>query len=123
MSNKAVLIMMTDVPVEMEADYHRWYEEQHIPEILAIPGITSARRFKVVGEGVRFMALYELVNAEVASSDPFVTWRSNSRTTDYWASKFTESVRVVYEQTYPVDPVEQALESFPEGRDATPHPG
>jgi hypothetical protein len=34
-------------PVEgQEDEYNKWYNEIHIPEILRVPGIISARRFK-----------------------------------------------------------------------------
>jgi hypothetical protein len=32
---------------EREDEYNNWYSNEHIPEVLAIDGITSARRFKV----------------------------------------------------------------------------
>lgn len=94
--------MMTDVPAELEAQYHRWYNEVHLPEVLAIPGIRSARRFRVRGEGIRFMALYELDNADVLSSDRFLTWRRNSESTQYWLRHFSAMKRLVYEQIFPI---------------------
>jgi hypothetical protein len=32
---------------EVEAEYNRWYDEQHLPEVCAWPGITAARRYKL----------------------------------------------------------------------------
>jgi len=102
MSQKAILIMMTDVPAELEAQYHTWYNEVHLPELLSIPGIQSARRFRLQGEGIRFMALYELDHAGVLSSDAFLAWKANSESTRYWSERFSATQRLVYEQIYPV---------------------
>jgi hypothetical protein len=41
-------------------EYHRWYDEQHLREVVAIDGFVSARRFTPVdGEGP-FVAIYEI---------------------------------------------------------------
>jgi len=61
-----VLLAFTD-PVEGQEDaYDAWYNETHIPEILSVPGIVSARRFrtKIVNVGGaltwKYMAIYEV---------------------------------------------------------------
>src|ERR1700757_662295 len=43
-----ILLVLSD-PVSAEADdaYNEWYDNVHLPEILALPGFTSARRFRV----------------------------------------------------------------------------
>ncbi len=45
---------------EQAADYHKWYNETHIQEILAIDGFVSARRFEPVGGDGPFIAIYEI---------------------------------------------------------------
>ena len=30
-----------------EAEFEKWYDEQHIVDVLAVPGVVSARRFHV----------------------------------------------------------------------------
>jgi hypothetical protein len=63
---KHVLIALTS-PVEgKEDEYNRWYNEIHIPEILSVPGITSARRFRVKVAQIpgaataKYVAIYEV---------------------------------------------------------------
>ena len=37
-----------------EATYNRWYDEVHVPDLLDVAGIKSARRFKIIqSKGVR----------------------------------------------------------------------
>ncbi len=45
---------------DREQEYNTWYDEVHLPELVAIDGITSARRLRPVnGEGP-YVALYEI---------------------------------------------------------------
>jgi hypothetical protein len=54
---------------EFAATYHRWYEETHIPEILAVEGFVGARRLESV-EGGSFLAIYDLdIDPEVAEAN------------------------------------------------------
>jgi hypothetical protein len=48
------------VSPDREAEYHKWYNEIHLPQILSVDGIVAARRFAPSdGEGP-FIAIYEL---------------------------------------------------------------
>ncbi|MEP7300113.1 MAG: DUF4286 family protein [Caldimonas sp.] len=97
----AVMVMMTDVPNELEAQYNHWYNEIHLPEVLRVPGVLSGRRFRIHGEGVRYMALYELESPDVVTSPLYVSWRANSASTQAWSERFSVFQRLVYEQIYP----------------------
>jgi hypothetical protein len=49
------------VSAEREPELDEWYDRTHIPEVLAIPGFVSARRFRRVGaEGTEILAIYEI---------------------------------------------------------------
>jgi hypothetical protein len=37
-----LLMVWADIDPEHEADYHRWYDEEHIAHLLAVPGFLSA---------------------------------------------------------------------------------
>ncbi|WP_436791493.1 hypothetical protein [Yinghuangia sp. YIM S10712] len=54
---------------EQTAEYHKWYDETHIPQVLALDGFVSARRLDA-GDGESFVALYDIeaddVDAAVA---------------------------------------------------------
>jgi hypothetical protein len=53
---------------EVEDEYNRWYDEQHLPEVCAWPGITGARRYRLDraspgarrSTAARYLAIYEL---------------------------------------------------------------
>jgi hypothetical protein len=43
-----VLMVYTRPIKGLEADYHRWYDETHLAEVLAVPGFVAARRLEVL---------------------------------------------------------------------------
>ena len=45
MSRRGLLLTMTEPPAAMEEEFNAWYETEHLPERLAIPGFRSARRW------------------------------------------------------------------------------
>ena len=45
-----VLVVTMEVDEADEAEFNKWYNEQHLPERMAIPGYISARRFKLKGD-------------------------------------------------------------------------
>ena len=42
-----------------EDEYNDWYSRVHLPEVLAIPGFTGARRYQVPPTG-EYLAIYEI---------------------------------------------------------------
>lgn len=65
------LLAFTNPAPGREAEFNRWYDEQHVPDLLAVPGFLSAQRFHLTdaaGEGNpgwSYLALYE-----IESDDP-----------------------------------------------------
>jgi hypothetical protein len=66
-----LLFVYTDVgdgPVD-EADYHDWYDHEHGPARLTVPGLTGACRYEALdGLTPRWLALYELDSPDVLDS-------------------------------------------------------
>jgi hypothetical protein len=38
-------IVHTDIPADVVADYNAWYDEEHLPRLVGVPGVERARRF------------------------------------------------------------------------------
>lgn len=100
MSQQALLLMMTDVADEHEAAFNAWYNDVHIPELLELPGFISAERFRQVGPGIRYLALYRLTGPDAADSEAFKQFRDTSESTQLWISRFTARERHVYESIF-----------------------
>lgn len=60
MPGEGLSLVMTDIPVEIETEFNRWYNEEHMRDMLAYPGVLSARRYKVVDGAPTYLAMYEL---------------------------------------------------------------
>lgn len=45
-----LLIVTAEVDAEVEAEWSRWYDDVHLPDALACPGVLSGRRYRSVGE-------------------------------------------------------------------------
>ncbi|MEA3069029.1 MAG: hypothetical protein QOD29_475 [Alphaproteobacteria bacterium] len=54
-------IVHTDIPAEIVADYNAWYDEEHLPRLVTVPGVVRARRY-VANDGVspRYLTAYDL---------------------------------------------------------------
>jgi hypothetical protein len=71
MQNYVYVVYTSSTPGH-EAEYHSWYNDQHLTDVLKIPGFVAAQRFQVhqadTGEPQKFLALYE-----VTTDDPEAT--------------------------------------------------
>jgi hypothetical protein len=45
---------------DREQEYNTWYDEVHIPELVALDGIVAARRLRPINGDGPYVALYEL---------------------------------------------------------------
>ena len=50
MSHEYTLIVYTDPADGREDEYNAWYDDVHLPEFTALPGVINGRRFKVAVE-------------------------------------------------------------------------
>lgn len=55
-----LLFSQMESPAGEEDEFHRWYEEEHIPARMAIPGFGSAVRYRALDGRPRFLACYFL---------------------------------------------------------------
>ncbi len=46
-----LLMVWSEVPDHLEDKYNRWYNEEHLAERLAVPGVLSAARYEAVSSG------------------------------------------------------------------------
>ena len=58
--SQVLLITSVDISDGAEADFNRWYNDVHLPEVLACPGFERATRYECTDGQPRFLAVYEL---------------------------------------------------------------
>lgn len=107
-----LLLVYSDVAAEHEAEFNRWYDEEHIPERLSIPGVLNAARYEAVAGGPRYLACYELASPDAWYSEDWQKWLKNPTA---WSRRMSPSVigtayiRNLYRRIYPEDvPAETA---------------
>jgi hypothetical protein len=96
---RGLLLFMTDVNPALEEEFRRWYEEEHLPERMAVPGVINARRFRCVeGPGPRYLALYDLESPAILQSQPYLdlVGANKSPWTLKMEANFTNARRNVY---------------------------
>ena len=72
-----LLMVWCEVPADKEADFNRWYNEEHLAERLAVPGFLSAARYEAVKGGPKHLAVYEVENAAVLESAAYKKVQAN----------------------------------------------
>jgi hypothetical protein len=55
----------------MEEEFNDWYDLEHVPQMLAVPGIDTATRFVAVDGWPRYLAIYDLEQFSVLRSDEY----------------------------------------------------
>ena len=70
-----LLLTMTEPPPSMEEEFNAWYDSEHLPERLSIPGFISARRWvdarSPAGTG-KYLATYELERPQVLETAAYL---------------------------------------------------
>ena len=58
---KGILLVETrPASPDQVAEYHQWYNETHIVELLRVEGFVSARRLEALDDDGTFIAIYEI---------------------------------------------------------------
>jgi hypothetical protein len=108
MAQGILLVLSDPVSGADDAAYNDWYDHTHLPEVLALPGFSSARRFRMSEvqlesqgglESVRgrfpnrYVATYEVVGPDLALAAKALTEASTG---------FTVSPAMAYDRTLAV---------------------
>ena len=100
-----ILVVMMDVDPEHEDEFNEWYNDEHLPERLEIPGYVSARRFKLEeGEGVlKYLCIWELEDGSPLQSEQYKAQRERpSQLRDRANAHIRQRMRGLYKQIYPL---------------------
>lgn len=62
-------IVHTDIPDHIADEYNEWYDAEHLPRLVTVPGVLRARRYnQVSGPGPQYLTAYELTGPEIWES-------------------------------------------------------
>ena len=99
---RGIFLVYVDIEAKDAKEFNEWYNTEHLPELLAVPGILAAARYEAVKGGPKYLAFYELDNVEMLRTPAFT-----NRPRTPWGQQVSPSVigtnltRIVGEQIYP----------------------
>jgi len=72
---KYTFVVLTNPVAGKEDEYNRWYNENHIPDVLNVPGFVSGHRFCLADHQMgfgpakhKYLALYEIETDDLAGT-------------------------------------------------------
>jgi hypothetical protein len=106
-SGKCRLVVFTNAAAGRDAEFNAWYNDTHLPEMIAVPGFTSGERYrfyKPLGEGdfdAKYLSIYgmEADTAEAAGAAMAKARDSNLTISD--SNDNSRSVLTIYEVASP----------------------
>src|SRR5579859_2871688 len=70
---RAIFLVYTDLADDRDdEEFNTWYDTRHLPQLMALPGFLDAARYVAIKGGPKYLAAYELENADVIRSEAFV---------------------------------------------------
>jgi hypothetical protein len=85
-----LFVIWTDVAPEAEAEFNEWYNSEHLPQLLGVPGFLAGRRYQAVEGAPRYITIYDLGDADVYRSAAFLKIRESSTP---WTKKMIPQLR------------------------------
>jgi hypothetical protein len=77
LKRRGLLLVMGEPHPVADAEFNRWYDEEHLKERIACPGFLGARRFRAVEGTPRYLALYELGSLEALETQQYLHVANN----------------------------------------------
>src|SRR6202166_4237203 len=114
-----LLMVWSDIDAEFEAEFNRWYDEEHVPGLLQVPGFLSAGRYLALKGAPKYLATYELEDHNVLRSAAYldtVKYQPSEQRSKTGTSRVGRNLlRNAYRQIFPVhtDPIEQTMGMSP----------
>jgi hypothetical protein len=90
--SQVLLITSVDISDGAEADFNRWYNDVHLPEVLACPGFARATRYECTNGQPRYLAIYEIDGEDALTTPEMQRVRG-------WGDQFP-NVRNFHERIY-----------------------
>ena len=102
MSHKGTLIVMMHCPSSFDEEFNEWYDNEHVPERLAIPGFETGARFKCLSGFPSYLAVYDMASPEVIETEAYLKVAGSNFSP--WTNRVLSRVKIsraVGKQIYP----------------------
>jgi hypothetical protein len=67
-----LLAVWNDIAAEDEAEFNAWYDEEHVPDRLGVPGIRDARRYRDCAAPLSYAAFYDTDSLATLASPEYL---------------------------------------------------
>ncbi len=105
-----VFVVGHEVPRNRHQEFNAWYNTEHLPALLTVPGIVAGRRFKLSqdtpvmllkgGSMPTYLTIYDVETPDAIESEKF--WQVSVSPWSTWVrSWFTRKMCMLYQQIYP----------------------
>ncbi|MGH8057928.1 MAG: hypothetical protein ACREOH_11945, partial [Candidatus Entotheonellia bacterium] len=68
-----VLTLRLETDAAHEAEFNEWYNTDHLPALVSVPGVYAARRYRATSGEPKYLAVYELANPELLRGEAWKT--------------------------------------------------
>ncbi|HZP85268.1 MAG TPA: hypothetical protein VFB54_00510 [Burkholderiales bacterium] len=68
---RGYLVIANDVAADAEDEFNRWYQNEHLPERLGVPGFNNVRRYVAENATLQYFAIYETDDPDVLTSPAY----------------------------------------------------
>jgi len=92
MKNMGFLLVLMQPPPAFEEEFTAWYDTEHIPERVAVPGFRTGLRYVCVDGFPRYLAIYDMDSPEVLDSEAYL--RVSFDRASPWTKRVVGRVRV-----------------------------
>jgi hypothetical protein len=113
---RGVLLVYADlIDDKYEEEFNAWYDTEHLPQLLSMPGFMDAARYVAVKGGPKYLAVYELDDVEALQRPEFA-----NRKRPPWDARMSPQVvgknfaRIVGRQIFPQGVI-VGRQIFPQG--------
>lgn len=103
---KGIYLVYTDIDPQDDEEFNAWYNTEHLPELLALPGFLSAARYEATKGGPKYLAVYELESVDARETPEYKEWRAAPSP---WSRRIAPTVigknvtRILGQQLFPAD--------------------
>lgn len=100
---KGLLLVMMEPPAALEEEFHDWYDSEHLPQRLALPGFESGSRWVCLSGWPRWLAIYDLSSTGALEDHAYISVSGPNSTP--WSRRILPRTlgrqRIVAEQVHP----------------------
>lgn len=108
---KFTMVVGHDVPKNRHQEFNAWYNTEHIPALMSVPGFRAVRRFRLDEKQVppmtdsggtvsQYLTIWDIESERALGSKEFAK-ASRSPWSDWVRSWYTRRICALYRQTFP----------------------